>query len=154
MRSRVQPDSYYPNWCLLSSSLKTPTRMSVARTKTTRCHGLHPRINQHHELMVDYWRCLIRTKNNHGHTWHPRSHWRWSFHANSKEVPSLTIKTADISLTNKEEQLSTMLLEDKDNQGGTWVCISNEPQLVNQGSTKIKKGWWKKSMQLDGAKKS
>jgi hypothetical protein len=69
---------------------------------------------------------------------------------------------AGVSLTNKEEQLSAMPLEDKDNQGETWVCISNEPQLVNQGLTKIKKGWWKKSMQLsvssslglDGAKES
>ena len=29
-------------------------------------------------------------------------------------------------------------------------CISNGPQFVNQESTKIKKGWWKKSMQLSG----
>jgi hypothetical protein len=43
---------------------------------------------------------------------------------------------AGVSLINKEEQLSAMPLEDKDNQGGTWVCISNEPQLINQGSTK------------------
>jgi len=42
-----------------------------------------------------------------------------------------------ISLTNKEEELSATPL---DNQGGTRVCIYNEPQLVNQGSTKIKKG--------------
>jgi hypothetical protein len=52
------------------------------------------------------------------------------------------------SLTNKEEQLSSMLLEDKNNQGGTRVCIFNGPQLVNQESTKIKKGLQKKSMQL------
>ena len=51
-----------------------------------------------------------------------------------------------------------MLLDDKDKQGGTWVCISNEPQLVNQESAKIKKGWREKRMQLfvslrsDGAK--
>jgi alpha-D-ribose 1-methylphosphonate 5-triphosphate synthase subunit PhnL len=44
------------------------------------------------------------------------------------------------SLTNKEEQLSTMLLEDKNNQGENMVCIFNGPQLVNQESTKIKKG--------------
>jgi len=44
---------------------------------------------------------------------------------------------AGISLTNKEEQLSATPLDD---QGGTRLCISNEPQLVNQGSTKIKKG--------------
>ena len=113
--------------------------MSAARTMTTRCHDMHPRINQHHELMVDCWQCLIRTKNNHGHTWHPRSHWRWSFHANSKEVPSLTIKTVGISLTKKQEQLFAMPLEDKDNQGGIWVCISNEPQLINQGLTKSRK---------------
>jgi hypothetical protein len=55
---------------------------------------------------------------------------------------------AGVSLTNKEEQLFAMLLEDKDNQGGTWVCISNDPQLINQESIEIKKGWWKKSMQL------
>jgi hypothetical protein len=35
------------------------------------------------------------------------------------EVPSLIIKTAGVSLTNKEEQLSAMPLEDKDNRGGT-----------------------------------
>jgi hypothetical protein len=40
---------------------------------------------------------------------------------------ALTIKTADISLTNKEEPLSAMPLEDKDNQGGTYVCFSNGP---------------------------
>jgi hypothetical protein len=44
-----------------------------------------------------------------------------------------------VSLTNKEEQLSTMLIEDKNNRG-TRVCIFNGPQLVNQESTKIKKG--------------
>jgi hypothetical protein len=37
---------------------------------------------------------------------------------NTKKVPSLTIKMVGVSLINKEEQLSTMLLEDKDNQGG------------------------------------
>ena len=55
-----------------------------------------------------------------------------------------------------------MPLDDKDKQGGTWVCISNEPQLVNQELAKIKKGWREKNMQLsttsspgsDGAKKS
>jgi hypothetical protein len=31
----------------------------------------------------------------------------------------MIIKTAGVSLTNKEEQLSAMPLEDKDNQGGT-----------------------------------
>jgi len=35
---------------------------------------------------------------------------------NTNEVPSLTIKMTGISLTNKEEQLSAMPL---DNQGGT-----------------------------------
>jgi hypothetical protein len=58
---------------------------------------------------------------------------------NSNEDPSLTIKALATSLTNKEEQLSAMLLEDKTNQGGTRVCIFNGPQLVNQKSTKIKK---------------
>jgi hypothetical protein len=47
------------------------------------------------------------------------SHWRLSFHASTNEVPSLIIKMAGVSLTNKEEQLFAMLLEDKDNQGGT-----------------------------------
>jgi hypothetical protein len=32
---------------------------------------------------------------------------------------SLAIKTAGVSLTNKEEQLSAMPLEGKDNQGGS-----------------------------------
>ena len=32
-----------------------------------------------------------------------------------------------------------------DDQGGTWVCISNKPQLINQGSTKIKKMAWQKN---------
>jgi hypothetical protein len=62
----------------------------------------------------------------------PLSYWRWSFHASTSEVPSSTIKAAGVSLTNKDEQLSAKLLDDKDNQGRTWVCISNEPQLVNQ----------------------
>jgi hypothetical protein len=37
---------------------------------------------------------------------------------NTKKVPSLTINTAGVSLINKEEQLSAMPLEVKDNQGG------------------------------------
>jgi hypothetical protein len=41
-----------------------------------------------------------------------------------------------------------MPLEDQDNQGGTRVRISNEYQFVDQESTKIKKGWQKKIMQL------
>jgi hypothetical protein len=52
----------------------------------------------------------------------------------------LTIKALVALLTNKEEQLSVMPLEDKNNQGGTRVCIFNGPQLINQESTKIKKG--------------
>jgi hypothetical protein len=51
----------------------------------------------------------------------------------------LTIKAPAASLTNKE-QLSAMLLEDKNNQGGIRVLIFNGLQLVNQESTKIKKG--------------
>ena len=35
------------------------------------------------------------------------------------EVPSLIIKTASVSLTNKEEQLSATPLQDKDDQVGT-----------------------------------
>jgi hypothetical protein len=50
-----------------------------------------------------------------------------SWHASSYQQTSVTKaglltlshKTAGVSLTNKEEQLSAMLLEDKDNQGGT-----------------------------------
>jgi hypothetical protein len=57
----------------------------------------------------------------------------------SNEDPSLTIKASAVSLTNKEEQLFAMPLEDKNNQGGTRVCIFNGPQLINQESTKIKK---------------
>jgi hypothetical protein len=51
----------------------------------------------------------------------------------------MTIKAPAASLTNKEE-LSAMPLEDKNNQGGTRVCIFNGPQLVNQESTKIRRG--------------
>ena len=49
-------------------------------------------------------------------------------------------KTAGVSLTNQEEQLFVTPLEDKDNQGGTWVSSPKELQLINQESTKIKKG--------------
>jgi hypothetical protein len=59
---------------------------------------------------------------------------------NSNEDHSLTIKAPPTSLTNKEEQLSAMPLEDKNNQGGTRGCIFNGPQPINQESTKIKKG--------------
>jgi hypothetical protein len=59
---------------------------------------------------------------------------------NSKEDPSLTIKMATALLINKEKQLSAMPLEDKNNQGGTRVCIFNGPQLINQETIKIKKG--------------
>jgi len=52
------------------------------------------------------------------------------------EVPSLTIKTAGVLLSNGEEQLSATPIEDKDSQGGTQDCSSNEHQLVNQDSTK------------------
>jgi hypothetical protein len=77
--------------------------------------------------------------NNRGCKMMSLSHWRRNYHANTNEVPSMTSKTAGVSLTNKE-QLYTTLLEDKDNQGGTQVCISNEHQFVDQESTKIKKG--------------
>ena len=100
--------------------------------------------------------------NNHGHTKDTLKSSKMKFHANTNEVPSLIIKTAGISLSNREEQLSAMPLEDKDKQGGNWVRSPKELQLVNQESTKIKKGWWKKNMQLfvssylrsDGGKKS
>jgi hypothetical protein len=67
---------------------------------------------------------------------------------NSNEDSFLTLKAPATSLINKEEQLSAMPLENKNNQGRTRACIFNGPQLVNQESTKIKKGWQKKSMQL------
>jgi hypothetical protein len=51
----------------------------------------------------------------------------------------------------QEEQLFTMPLEDKDNQGGTQVCISNKHQFINQESLNIKKGWRKKNMQLSAS---
>jgi hypothetical protein len=162
MKSRMWPTLYQPRICLFPSSLKRPARTSAIRINTTRCHDMHPRINQHHQPMVDCLRCLVRPWTIMNTRKSPLSHWRWSFYTSINEVPSLIIKTASISLTNKEEQLSTMLLEDKDNQGGTWVYISNEPQLINQGSRKIKKGWWEKSVQLyissslglEGAKKN
>ena len=120
-------------------------------------HGMQSRVNKMSSISGGLSMVSRGIMNNHGHKKTSLSHRRWSFHANSNEVPSLTIKMVGVSLTNKEEELSAMPLEDKDNQGGTWVCISNGPQLVNQESTKIKKGWWKKSMQLfvsssDGAK--
>ena len=103
-------------------------------------HGIH-------SLSMVYLRCLVRPWMTMNTQKTPLSHWRWSLHANSNEVPSLIIKIAGVSLTNKEE-LSATPLEDKDNQGETLVYISNAPQLVNQKWTKIKKGWWKKSMRL------
>ena len=117
-------------------------------------HGMQSYVNKISSISGGLSTVSHGIMNNHGKT--SLSHRRWSFHANSNEIPSLTIKMAGVSLTNKEE-LSATPLEDKDNQGGTWVYISNGPQLVNQESTKIKKGWWKKSMQLsvsssDGAK--
>ena len=86
------------------------------------------------------------TMNNHSCKMTSLSHWRWSFYESTNEVPSSTIKIASVSL--KKEQFSAILLVDKDNQGGNWVCISNKPQLVNQESRKIKMGWWEKNMQL------
>ena len=120
-------------------------------------HGVQSRVNKMSSISGGLSMVSHEIMNNHGHKKISLSHRRWSFHANSNEVPSSTIKMAGVSLTNKEEELSAMPLEDKDNQGGTWVCISNGPQLINQESTKIKKGSWKKSMQLsvsslDGAK--
>jgi len=55
---------------------------------------------------------------------------------------------AGVSLTNKKEQLSTMPLEDKHNKGGTWVCISNEHQLVNQEINQNQEKLMKETMQL------
>ena len=111
-------------------------------------HGIHSRANRHRQSMVHCRLCLVRPWTTMVTQKTPLSHWRWTFHANTNEVPSLIIKMVIVSLTNKEEELSAMPLEDKDNQGETWVYISNGPQLINQESTKIKKGWWKKSMQL------
>ena len=135
---------------LLSSSSKTPARTLAARAKMTRCHYIMVCILVSIDVINSWW-SANGVSWNHGHKKSSLSHWRWSLHASTNEVPSLIIKTAGVLLTNKEEQLSATPLDD---HGGTRVCISNEPQLVNQGSTKIKKGWWKKSMQLVGAKKS
>ena len=120
-------------------------------------HGVQSRVNKMSSISGGLSTMSHGIMNNHGYKKTSLSHRRWSLHANSNEVPSSTIKMVGVSLTIKEEELSATPLEDKDNQGGTWVCISNGPQLVNEESTKIKKGWWKKSMQLsvslsDGAK--
>ena len=82
--------------------------------------------------MVVYWRCLARPWMTMVARWHPYSLENEAFTQVPMKVPPSTIKTAGVSLINREEQLSTMPLEDKDNQGGTWVCSSNEHQLVNQ----------------------
>ena len=111
-------------------------------------HGVQSHVNKMSSISGGLSMVSRGIMNNHGHKKTSLSHQRWSFHANSNEVPSLTMKMTGVSLTNKEEELSAMPLEDKDNQGTTWVCISNGPQVINQESTKIKKGWWKKSMQL------
>ena len=120
-------------------------------------HGVHSRANKHHQSMVHCRLCLVRPWTTMVTQKTPISHWRWSLYASTNEVLSSTINMAGVSLTNKEEELSAKPLEDKDNQGRTWVYISNGLQLVNQELMKIKKGWWKKSMQLsvsssDGAK--
>jgi len=41
-----------------------------------------------------------------------------------------------------------MPLEDKDNQGGTWVSISNEHQLVSQEINKNQEGLMREEKQL------
>jgi ABC-type transporter MlaC component len=146
--------------CLLSSFSRRPTRTSTSRTimKRATTSWKVSSYQQTSEINGGLSNGVLK-RYDHGHETISQSRWRWGFYASTNEVLSLTIKTAGISLINKEAQLFATLL---DNQGGTWVCISNEPQLINQGSTKIKRGWQKKSMQLsvssstelEGAKKS
>ena len=95
MWSRVQLTSFYPIWDLLSSSSKTPSCTSVARTRMMRCHYIiacilvATNINQ-------WWTADCVSKDHE----QPQlqddvlSHWRWSFHASTNEVPSSTIKMA------------------------------------------------------------
>jgi hypothetical protein len=48
-------------------------------------------------------------------------------------------KAAGVSLTNKEEQLSAMLLEDKDNQGGLEFASAMNPNLSTKDQQKSRK---------------
>ena len=107
----------------------------VNKDKTTRCHY----ILAYNLMPIDVsnqWRSVNSVSWNHGHKKTSLSHWRWSFHANTNEVPSLTIKMAGISLTNKEEQLSAMPL---DNQGGTWVASPMNPNSSTKNQQKSRK---------------
>ena len=102
-------------------------------------HGIHSHSNSHHQSMVHCRLCLVRPWTTMVTQKTPLSHWRWSFHANTNEVPSLIIKIAGVSLTNKEEELSTMPLEDKDNQGGTWVASPMNPNSSTKNQQKSRK---------------
>jgi len=102
-------------------------------------HGVHSRANRHHQSMVHCRLCLVSPRMTMVTQKTSLGHWRWSFHANTNEVHSLIFKTAGVSLTNKEEQLSAMPL---DNQGRTWVA---SPMNTNS-STKNQQ----KSRKVDG----
>jgi hypothetical protein len=51
----------------------------------------------------------------------------------------VSCKAAGVSLTNKEEQLSAMLLEDKDNQGGLELASPMNPNLSTKDQQKSRK---------------
>jgi len=135
-----------------------------SKDKTMRCHYIMTCIIMSTKISNQWVLSTVSRKavNDHDRETTSLSHWRWNFHASINEVPSLTIKTVGTLLSKIEEQLSAILLEDKDNQGGTRVCISNEHQFVNREATKMMKGWREKNMLLsasssprsDGAKKS
>ena len=74
--------------------------------------------------------------NDHGCPKTSLSHWRWSFHVSTNEDLSLIIKTAGISLTSKEEQLSATSLDD---QGGTWVASPMNPNPSTKNQQKSRK---------------
>ena len=138
MRSRMQPTLYYPEY-VCSHHLRRYrfTHRQQGQGSWDAITAWHASLCQQTSINGVLSTMSQKTMNNHGCKMTSLSHWRWSFHASINEVPSSTIKMA----SSKEEQFSTTPLEEKDHQGRTRVCISNEHQFINQEPMKIKKDW-------------
>jgi hypothetical protein len=97
--------------CLLSSFSRRPTHMSTLRTRMTRATTSWKvsSYQQTSEINGGLSNGVLK-RYDHGHETTSQSHWRWGFYASTNEVLSLTIKTAGISLINKEAQLFAALL--------------------------------------------